>query len=56
MDPEALSGHTVTAIVRAFKEWRPELEGSSEPVEVITDHKNLEYFISTKQLSRRQAR
>lgn len=44
------------AIVRAFEEWRPELEGSPSPIEVITDHKNLEYFMSTKQLSRRQAR
>ena len=43
------------AIVCAFKEWRPELKGSPTPVEVITDHKNLEYFMSTKQLSRRQA-
>ena len=43
------------AIVRAFKEWRPELEGSLTPVKVITDHKNLEYFMSTKQLSRCQA-
>ena len=40
-------------IICAFKEWRPELEGSPTPVEVITDHKNLEYFMSTKQLSRR---
>ena len=44
------------AIVRAFEEWRPELEGSATPIDVITDHKNLEYFMSTKQLSRRQAR
>ncbi len=44
------------AIVRAFEEWRPELEGSTYPIHVITDHKNLEYFMSTKQLSRRQAR
>jgi len=44
------------AIVRAFEEWRPELEGSPTPIEMITDHKNLEYFMSTKQLSRRQAR
>ena len=34
-------------IIHAFKEWCPELEGSSTPVEVITDHKNLEYFMST---------
>lgn len=44
------------AIVRAFKEWHAELEGSPEPVKVISDHKNLEYFMSTKRLSRRQAR
>ena len=36
------------AIIRAFKEWRPELKGSPTPVEVITDHKNLKYFMSTK--------
>ncbi|KAG9590724.1 hypothetical protein KCU77_g7839, partial [Aureobasidium melanogenum] len=44
------------AIVRAFETWRPELEGSSSLVKVITDHKNLEYFTTTKQLSQRQAR
>lgn len=44
------------AIVRTFKEWRPELEGSTFPVSVVTDHKNLEYFTTTKTLSRRQAR
>ena len=44
------------AIIRAFEEWRPELEGAAEQVQVITDHKNLEYFMTTKQLSRRQAR
>ena len=26
------------AIVRTFEEWRPELKGSSTPVEVIIDH------------------
>ena len=35
----------LVAIVRAFKEWRPELEGSPKPISVISDHKNLEYFI-----------
>ena len=44
------------AIIRAFEEWRPELQGAAHPVKVITDHKNLEYFTTTKQLSRRQAR
>ncbi|KAI0993448.1 hypothetical protein K3495_g14736, partial [Podosphaera aphanis] len=44
------------AIIRAFEEWRPELEGAAHPIAVISDHKNLEYFMSTKQLNRRQAR
>lgn len=44
------------AIVRSFEEWRAELEGASDPVEVISDHKNLQYFMTTKRLSRRQAR
>ena len=43
------------AIIRAFKEWCPELEGSTYPIDVITDHKNLEYFMSIKQLSCHQA-
>ena len=41
------------AIIRAFEEWRPELEGSKYPIMVMTDHRNLEYFISTKLLNRR---
>ncbi|KAK9652865.1 hypothetical protein HCH54_010281 [Aspergillus fumigatus] len=44
------------AIVRCFEEWRPELEGTPSPIKVITDHRNLEYFMSTKLLNRRQAR
>jgi len=44
------------AILKCLEEWRPELEGSKEPVEVITDHKNLQYFTTTKELSPRQMR
>lgn len=46
------------AIIRAFEEWHPELAGTpiEDPIRIITDHKNLEYFMSTKQLNRRQAR
>ena len=40
----------------AFKCWRHYLEGSPTLVHVITDHKNLEYFSTTKLLTRRQAR
>ena len=36
------------AIIRAFEEWRPELKGAAEQVQVITDHKNLKYFMITK--------
>lgn len=44
------------AIFAAFKHWRAYLEGSVHPVRVVTDHKNLEYFATTKLLTRRQAR
>src|SRR3979490_759668 len=44
------------AIFEAFKHWRHYLEGSAEPVDIVTDHKNLEYFSTTKVLTRRQAR
>jgi transposase InsO family protein len=44
------------AIIRCFEEWRPHLEGSAHPITVLTDHRNLEYFMSTKNLNRRQAR
>ena len=42
-------------IIHTFKEWRSELKGAAEQVQVITDHKNLEYFIIIKQLSCHQA-
>jgi hypothetical protein len=44
------------AIIRCFEQWRPELEGAAFPVKVLSDHKNLQYFTTTKQLSHRQAR
>ncbi|KAH0602478.1 uncharacterized protein H6S33_008817 [Morchella sextelata] len=44
------------AIIRSFEEWRPQLEVAAHPIAVISDHKNLEYFMNTKQLNRRQAR
>lgn len=46
------------AIVRAFEEWHPECAGTpvEQPIKVITDHRNLEHFMTTKQLNRRQAR
>ena len=44
------------AIIRCFKQWRPELESTELPVKIFTDHKSLEYFMTTKKLTRRQAR
>lgn len=44
------------SIVHAFRDWRVYLEGSPHEVQVISDHKNLEYFLTTKNLNRRQAR
>lgn len=44
------------AIVVAFRQWRHYLEFSQASTIVITDHKNLEYFTTTRNLSRRQVR
>ena len=34
------------AIVRCFEGWRPELEGALHPIQVLSDHRNLEYFMA----------
>jgi len=44
------------AIIRALEEWRHFLEGATHLVEIWTDHKNLEYFMTAKKLNCRQAR
>ena len=44
------------AIVRTLKEWCHYLEGARHPIEISTDHKNLEYFQTSQKLNRRQAR
>ena len=41
------------AIIRAFEEQRAKLEGLAFLISVILDYKNLEYFTTTKLLSRR---
>ena len=43
------------AIFEAFKIWQQYLEGLAYPINVIMDHKNLEYFSTTKVLTWRQA-
>ena len=42
------------AIFEAFKIWRHYLEGPAYPIDVVMDHKNLEYFSTTKVLTQRQ--
>jgi ABC-type Zn uptake system ZnuABC Zn-binding protein ZnuA len=43
------------AIVKTLKEFRAKLM-SIENMLILTDHKNLEYFTTTKMLNARQAR
>jgi hypothetical protein len=43
------------AIFEVFKHWRQYLKGSGTPVDVITDHKNLEYFPTMELLTHQQA-
>lgn len=43
------------AIIYAFEYWCPKLEGFAYSMKVITDHKNLKYFMTTKQLFCQQA-
>ena len=42
-------------IFEAFKCWRHYLEGSALPIDVVTNHQNLQYFSMTKILTHRQA-
>ena len=46
----------LVAIVLAFQEWIYQLKSCEQHILVWTDHKNLEYFTTSKVLSRRHAR
>ena len=39
------------AIFKAFKIWRYYLKGLAYPIDIVIDHKNLEYFSTTKVLT-----
>lgn len=43
------------AIIRCLEEWEPELQGVTD-FEILSDHKNLEYFMTVRKLSERQIR
>jgi hypothetical protein len=44
------------AVVQSIKHWRGELRSVDKPFKILTDHKNLRYFMTAQSLSERQAR
>ena len=44
------------AVIRALEDWRHYLEGLPQPFTIVTDHRNLQYWRTAQNLSRRQAR
>ncbi len=36
------------AIIKSFEEWRSMLERAGLPIKILTNHRNLQYFMSTK--------
>ena len=46
----------ILAVVKSLDQWRPELQGIVNQIQIYTDHKALEYFMTTKQLTIHQAR
>jgi len=44
------------AIVQAFHEWKRYTRGNPKPIRVLTHHKNIVTFMTTKELNERQAR
>jgi len=43
-------------IIRVLEDWRHYLEGLPQPFDIVTDHRNLQYWRTTQNLTRRQAR
>ena len=46
----------LTAIYDAFKRWQHYLKGAGTPINIVTDHQNLQYFVTMKVLTQQQAR
>ena len=42
-------------VILAFQEWCMELKDSPHEIKVLSDHKNLQWFMTTKQLNQHQA-
>jgi len=45
----------ILVIIQCLEEWRHLLEGAWTKFEIWSNHKNLEYFMSSQKLNRRQA-
>ena len=45
----------ILAIFEVFRKWHHYLEGTVTSINIVTDHKNLEYFVTTKLLTHHQA-
>ena len=43
------------AVINSITEWRPNLLGTSQPIKVFTDYKNLEFYCKPQDLTRCQA-
>jgi predicted transcriptional regulator len=43
------------AVMHSLTEWWKYLLGAKEPINIVTDHRNLEYYRQPQNLSRRQA-
>jgi hypothetical protein len=43
-------------VIRSLEDWQHYLEGLPQPFTIVTDHRNLEYWRTAQNLSRRQAR
>src|SRR5271154_2527710 len=42
------------SIMQCLEDWHHCLEGAKEHFEILSDHKNLQYFLTSKKLNRRQ--
>jgi hypothetical protein len=43
------------AIILSFQYWQTQLKRAPKPIQVVSDYKALEYFITTKAFTARQA-
>ena len=53
---DEIHNREILAIIRCLDEWRHLLEGAQSKFEIWSDHKNLEYFMSSQKLNHRQVR